>query len=244
MRRMILMVALLAVCPGCRPPIQESTSQQVWNSTTVTVLDVRFPSSSIGSMLWYRAILPAVAPGQRLPVLYLLHGINSSPSEIMERSDVVRLATVARLIVVMPEAGYSYYTNAKHKSHSKWEDAITVELPRDVKARLPLLTEREHTGIAGISMGGYAAVKLALKHPELYSFAGTMSGALDITRRPASLRRWGQNDPLRGINQHFVHELRARGAGIDSVTTPSAHDWNSWNAAMPELLRRAAEGLR
>ena len=51
---------------------------------------------------------------------------------------------------------------------------------------------REHTGIAGISMGGYGAVKLALKHQELYGFAASMSRALDITRRPASLRRWGQ----------------------------------------------------
>jgi hypothetical protein len=34
--------------------------------------------------------------------------------------------------------------------------------------------------------------KLGLKHPELYAFAGSMSGALDITRREASLPRWGQ----------------------------------------------------
>jgi S-formylglutathione hydrolase FrmB len=41
-------------------------------------------------------------------------------------------------------------------------------------------------------MGGYAAVKLALKHPEQYGVAGDLSGALDITRRRDSLKRWGQ----------------------------------------------------
>jgi S-formylglutathione hydrolase FrmB len=53
-----------------------------------------------------------------------------------------------------------------------------------------VLAGREHIGIAGISMGGYGAVKTALKHPELVGFAGTMSGALDITRRHPSLKRW------------------------------------------------------
>jgi S-formylglutathione hydrolase FrmB len=92
----------------------------------------------------------------------------------------------------MPDAGRSYYTNAKHLRHARWEDAIIFDLPRDVESRFPVLLGREHRGIAGISMGGYGAVKLALKHPELYGFAGTMSGALDITRRPASLRRLGK----------------------------------------------------
>jgi S-formylglutathione hydrolase FrmB len=41
-------------------------------------------------------------------------------------------------------------------------------------------------------MGGYGAISLALKHPELYAFAGAMSGPFDIPQRRASLRRWGQ----------------------------------------------------
>jgi putative tributyrin esterase len=111
---------------------------------------------------------------------------------MMELSDVVKLATAERLIVVMPEADLSYYTNAKHQRRSRWEDAIVLDLPHDVEARFPVAKGREHTGIAGISMGGYGAVKLTLKYPERYGFAASMSGALDITRRPASLRRWGQ----------------------------------------------------
>jgi S-formylglutathione hydrolase FrmB len=158
----------------------------------VTVTDVHFPSKSIDGLLCYRAIVPTVAPGERLPVLYLLHGANSGPNELQQRSDVVKLAVEDRLIVVMPDAALSYYTNAKHLRNARWEDAIVLELPQEVESRFPVLPGRLHTGIAGLSMGGYAAVKLALKHPDLYGFAGSMSGALDVTQRPASLRRWGQ----------------------------------------------------
>ncbi len=110
----------------------------------------------------------------------------------MERSELVNLAIAARLIVVMPEADLSYYTNAKHERHARWEDAIVLELPRDVEARFPVMKGSEHTGIAGISMGGYGAVKLTLKHPGRYGFTASMSGPMDITRRRASVRRWGQ----------------------------------------------------
>ena len=180
------------ICSGCRKPAQEATVRIVETNKIVKVMEVRFPSSDIDGVLTYRVILPQVAPGELLPALYLLHGIESSPQDIMTHSDVVNLASAVRMVVVMPEAGYSYYTNARHKSHARWEDAITAELPRDVAARFPVLQGRANTGIAGISMGGYGAIKLALHHPDLYAFAGDMSGPLDVTRRGPSLRRWGQ----------------------------------------------------
>jgi S-formylglutathione hydrolase FrmB len=159
---------------------------------SVTVTDVRFPSNAVDDLLWYRAVVPKIQDQERLPVIYFLHGFNGSPAEIMEHSDVVKLASHERLIVVIPNGEDSYYTNARHKRHAQWEDAITRDLPQDVALRFPVLPGREHTGIAGISMGGYGAAKLALKHPEQYGLAGTFGGALDITRRPARVKRWGQ----------------------------------------------------
>ncbi len=167
-------------------------TQQVSNTGNVTITDVRSPCSSLGRLLRYRAIVPKVAPGERLPVLYLLHGANSGAVDVQQHGDIVKLAASERLIVVTPDADYSYYTNAKHRRHARWEDAIALDLPQDVESRFPALADREHRGVAGVSMGGYGAIKLALKHPELYGFAGTMSGPLDITRRPASLVRFGQ----------------------------------------------------
>jgi len=187
--RSISVVFLLLFCAGCNAPVSKATAQLVSAGDTVTVTDVRFPSKSIGGMFRYRAIVPKGGASERFPVLYLLHGAGGGPDETTERTEVVRLAGAQRLIVVMPAAERSYYTNAKHRRNARWEDAMASELPLDVEARFPVMTGREHTGIAGISMGGYGAVKLALKHPEQYGFAGSMSGALDITRRAPSLRR-------------------------------------------------------
>ena len=183
---------LLLLCASCRTPVSQAGVERVLDTDAVTVSDVRFSCPDIGGLLRYRAIVPRVEPGERLSVLYLLHGANSGPEDVQKHTEVVQLATTYRLIVVMPEAGISDYTNAKHLRHARWEDAIVSDLPRDVEARFPVLPGREHRGIAGISMGGYGAVKLALKHPELYGFAANMSGPLDITRRPASLRRFWQ----------------------------------------------------
>jgi putative tributyrin esterase len=183
---------LLLFCASCRAPITQAGVERVLATDEVSVSDVRFSCPNVGGMLRYRAIVPRVESGERLPVLYLLHGAQSSPDDIQQHIEVARFAATYRLIVVMPEAGISYYTNAKHLWHARWEDAIATDLRSDVETRLPVLGGREHRGIAGISMGGYGAVELALKHPELFGFAANMSGPLDCTRRPASLRRWRQ----------------------------------------------------
>ncbi len=192
MKRRASLICLLALCLGCRTPEHSETAQQVISNDLVTVTDVHFYAAATNGPLWYRVIVPTVGRKQRLPVLYFLHGIDSDPARVMRQSDIVKLAAATNLIVVMPSGGYSYYTNAKHRPNARWEDALMQDLPRDVQARFSILSGREHTGIAGISMGGYGAVKLGLKRPEDFAFAGNMSGPLDITRRPASLRRWGQ----------------------------------------------------
>ncbi|HET9741280.1 MAG TPA: alpha/beta hydrolase family protein [Terriglobales bacterium] len=276
------MLLLLLGCVGCSRQAQP-LGVQSYDNGTLTVWNVRTASPSVG-VLSYRALVPKVGPEQRLPVLYLLHGANSSPDELMSRSDVSHLAVAANLIVVMPEAGLSYYTNAAHKRHARWEDAIAVDLPRDVDSRLPVLRDRAHTGIAGISMGGYGAIKLALKYPDRYAFTASLSGALDITRRRASLKRWqqtmriweifggsaaaktedvflllpqdshvhetqwfescGEKDPLFAVNQRFATRLRQRGASVNFVTTPGGHDWQDWNAALPQMFQAAQKTLQ
>jgi len=174
-RRRILFLALCFCCFGCRSARQPEAVLQISTDDLVTVTDVHFHSEGTDDLFWYRIIVPKSGHKERFPVLYLLHGANSGPVEIMEHSNVVKLSSASHLITVLPDADFSYYTNAKHTRHARWEDAITEELVRDVKGRFPVLEGREHTGIAGISMGGYGAVKLALKHPEVYAFGGSMN---------------------------------------------------------------------
>jgi S-formylglutathione hydrolase FrmB len=188
----LLFIAFLFIAAGCSGHRSQDAEQRQFAQGNPTVTEVRFASASLGQLLCYRAIVPSTQPGERLPVLYFLHGANSGPDEVLQSSQIVQLAATERLIVILPDAGFSYYTNAQYGFHSRWEDAITTDLRADAEARFPILGGREHRGIAGISMGGYGAAKLALKHPELYAWVGVLSGALDITVRPMRLRRLDQ----------------------------------------------------
>lgn len=96
-------------------------------------------------MFWYRIVVPKVGLNERLPVLYLLHGIDSDPKELMEHAAILKLAIASRLIIVLPEAAFSYYTNAKHKRNARWEDGVAQDLPHDLENRFPVLRGREHT---------------------------------------------------------------------------------------------------
>src|SRR6266496_3303117 len=138
-------------CLACTKPAEQASVQSVSATDNVAISDVRFYSPAIGRRLWYRIILPVPHGTERLSVLYLLHGANSNPIEVTGSSDVAKLAGGERIAVVIPYGEFSYYTNAKHKRNARWEDAITLDLVRDVDTRFPVLTGREHTGIAGIS---------------------------------------------------------------------------------------------
>jgi putative tributyrin esterase len=156
------------------------------------MIDVTFHSASLNRDMQYRAVLPAnIAPGRKLPVLYLLHGGGGSFHDWSNYSDVARYAEQA-VILVMPEGHNSYYTNSADRPQDRYEDYIEHDLIADVELRFPVADGRAHRAIAGISMGGFGAVVLALKHPDLFIFAGGLSSALDVPSRPFSMKRWGQ----------------------------------------------------
>ena len=156
----------------------------------VTIQDVTFRSLSLGRGMPYRVILPKQVPlGQRLPVMYLLHGGGGDFREWTNDSDVARFAERG-LILVMPEGESSYYTNSVDRPRDRFEDYIVKDLIADVEGRYPAGPSRR--AIVGNSMGGFGAIKLALKHPELYQFVGALSPAIDVPSRPFSIKRISQ----------------------------------------------------
>jgi putative tributyrin esterase len=158
----------------------------------VKMMDVTFHSAALSRDMPYRAILPAnIAPNQKLPVLYLLHGGGGGFRDWSNYSDVAGYAERG-LILVMPEGNSSYYTNAADRPQDRYEEYVVHDLIADVEQRLPAASDRAHRAIAGVSMGGFGAVVLALKHPDLFVFAGGLSSALDVPSRPFSIRRIGQ----------------------------------------------------
>jgi putative tributyrin esterase len=158
----------------------------------VKMIDVTFHSAALNRDMPYRAIVPAaILPNKKLPVIYLLHGGGGGFHDWSNYSDVAGYAERG-LILVMPEGNSSYYTNSVERTQDRYEDYIVHDLIADAENRFPAASGREHRAIAGPSMGGFGAVVLALKHPDLFIFAGGLSSALDVPSRPFSIKRMGQ----------------------------------------------------
>ncbi|MGT2830021.1 alpha/beta hydrolase [Streptococcus hillyeri] len=121
-------------------------------------------------------IYPECGVGEDIPVLYLLHGMNGNENSWNNHSNVQRLVKKTNLIVVMPNCDNGWYTNTA--SGMAYYDAIAIELPQVLRRFFPnMTTKRDKTFIAGLSMGGYGALKIALTTNQ-FSWAGSFSGAL------------------------------------------------------------------
>ena len=123
-----------------------------------------------------------------IPTLWLLHGMHGDRNSWMNGSAIVRHARARGIAVVMPSAENSFYTDQKYGF--KYYTFIAKELPEYLRKILPLSKKREKNYIAGLSMGGYGAFKLALLNPDTYCAAASLSGCLDL---PDVLSRhsWG-----------------------------------------------------
>lgn len=116
---------------------------------------------------------------KKLPVVYLLHGLSDDASMWSRRSSIERYACERGFAVVMPDGGRSFYINPKEGA--PYGDFIEEELPAFVRAAFPVSEKREENFIAGLSMGGYGALRCALAHPDRFAAAAGLSGVADIS---------------------------------------------------------------
>jgi putative tributyrin esterase len=112
------------------------------------------------------------------PVLYLLHGLSDDHTIWSRRTSIERYVAPLGLAVVMPQVHRSFYTD-EHIGNRYWT-FVSEELPRVMRSFFRLSGPPEDTFVAGLSMGGYGAFKLALTHPDRYAAAASLSGALDV----------------------------------------------------------------
>ena len=112
-----------------------------------------------------------------LPVLYLLHGLSDDHSIWMRRTSIERYAASYPLAIVMPDGGRSFYTDMKYGA--KYWTFLSEELPEIVCSLFPVSRRREDTFAAGLSMGGYGALKLGLRCPEKFAAVAGMSSVTD-----------------------------------------------------------------
>lgn len=116
--------------------------------------------------------------GKEYKCLYLLHGLSDDHTTWLRRTSIERYATEYGICVVMPCGARSFYTDMKYGM--KYFSYITEELPGIIGEFLHVSTRREDTYIAGNSMGGYGALKAALRKPDIYCAAAGISSVSDI----------------------------------------------------------------
>jgi len=167
-------------------------------------LRCEFFSESMGLSTSMTVILPQQTTGQigmtgqvgddPPPVLYLLHGLSDDDTIWLRRTSIERYVADRGLAVVMPAVHRSFYTDEVYGG--KFWTFVSEELPALVSEFFRVSDRREDTFVAGLSMGGYGAFKLALRQPERFAAAASLSGAVDLGRltggtgRPDDPRMW------------------------------------------------------
>jgi S-formylglutathione hydrolase FrmB len=178
------------------------------------------PSKLLGRELRYGVYLPpsyASSPNKKYPVLYFLHGLfedemrwstRGHTDQILNR--MIAEGRIGEFIVAIPNGGTSFYTNTRDGSE-KWEDAIVTEFIPLIESSYRVIASRATRGISGTSMGGYGALKIAMKHPDLFGSASAHSAVLlqDLSAAKVSagrLQRFQDMfDKIYGINQDLSY---------------------------------------
>ena len=149
----------------------------------MAVCTINFYAKSLGTYADVEVLLPEVSTPP-YGVLYLFHGLGGDRTTWRRCLPLARLAERLPLLVVMPDAGKSYYCNEPGLTGLPYEDHIVKDVIGLVDRTFPTIPERRGRVAAGVSMGGYGAMMLALRHPDVFCAASSHSGSLYFSSRP------------------------------------------------------------
>ena len=192
-----------------------------------------FRSIALGREVSYVVDLPPsydTSPDRRYPVVYALHGLFEGPDFWQQRG----LAAIAErvrgsgvlpeLLVVAVDGGNSFFVDGRA---GRYQEMVTKDLIAHVEASYRVVPGRAARAVLGVSMGGYAALHIALAQPELFAAVATHSAML-LARVPSAEQGagrwqmtafhavfgdpidpglWSQNDPLA-----WARKVEAKGA--------------------------------
>jgi enterochelin esterase-like enzyme len=192
-----------------------------------------FHSASLGKDVRYIVDLPPSAQkGAKLPVVYALHGLFEGP-DFWDRRGLSTIAAslwkekdVPEFIVVAVDGEDSFFVNGPKGAY---EDLVTKDLIPQVEGSLPVAPGPKNRALLGVSMGGYAALRIALTRPDLFAAVATHSAMLletvpkpsDGAGRwqmnafhnafgdPIDPALWSRSDPLRLVDSADLRRLPA-----------------------------------
>jgi len=178
------------------------------------------------------------SPEKRFPTLYLLHGFTGTNKiwtgylrlqSLMD--DLIKRGESRELIVVMPN-GWNAYKGAFYANSTvtgNWEDYIYRDLVQNIDTNYRTIPRAESRGIAGHSMGGYGAMTLAMRHPDVFSAVYSLSPCCfgmegDFTREnPAWLKtvRLTAKDQLKQIPNSFEEFYQLAFVAVSAAFSPN-----------------------
>jgi S-formylglutathione hydrolase FrmB len=187
------------------PPPRTEAPPTVVPDGPGSVVEASFASAALGVDKRYLVYLPAgydTLTSRRYPVVYMLHGLGGDETSWIEHGKLADAAAAMKLqaIVVMPDGDASFYaksvTPADHAQcltkkptfspeadpatycvkHANYEDYIVRDLVAHVDATYRTIATRDARGIGGLSMGGFGALMLAMRHPDVFASAASHSG--------------------------------------------------------------------
>ena len=143
----------------------------------------KLTSKRMGRDMSYRVVLPINYKNkaeERYPVIYFLHGLTGHFNDWTDRTNLVQIAAKYSFIIVTPEGNDGWYSDNPTAPNDQYESYIMSELIPEIDKTYQ--TDRQRRVIAGLSMGGYGALKFGLKFPDKFSIVGSFSGALRVAK--------------------------------------------------------------
>jgi S-formylglutathione hydrolase FrmB len=227
-----------------------------------------YPSAALRRQGSFYVYLPpgfrsaSEAGAARYPVLYLLHGNSQKATAFLdiglqdELDGLIRAHAIPPLIAVMIQGGGG--ANNWRNINNQYYESYVLEVQEIVDRMLPTVADRGGRAIAGVSMGGYGAMELALDNPSRFAtveswlgFFDGLEGQLAIDR--PEIRRLGLNAFVYGGAEDkiadpsedapFAAALRAAGADAHSAVYPGEHNLETVQAHLPSMLTFAGRAL-
>ncbi len=197
-------------------------------------------STMMGKDVKYTIYLPAgyETSERSYPVVYLLHGYSDDDTGWLQFGEINRLAdkaiadgTIPPMIIVMPDGFVSFYMNS-YDGKEKYEDFFVKEFIPKIEKDYRIKAQKRYRGIAGLSMGGYGSMNLALRNPDLFAAAAPLSGAFyddntitnmdeanwtraygqlygrDLKGKDRLTKSWQENSPIKMVETKSAEELK------------------------------------
>ena len=144
-------------------------------------IECSFYSPLLGKAVGMNLVIPQNGSAHNRRVVYLLHGLSDDHTMWCRRTSIERYADKYNMMIVMPDGGRSFYTDSL--DNVCYWTFISEELPQTVAALFNISPAPENCFAAGLSMGGYGALKLGLRNPERFAAVAGLSSVTDIKCR-------------------------------------------------------------